>query len=66
MSDSKVKNKKLEIKLVRSIIGAKPDHVQTVRGLGLRKTNSVVVRNDDPCIRGMVNKINYLLAVKEL
>ena len=59
------KHKQLKIKLVRSPIGRKPDHKETLRGLGLRRMNQVVEREDTPCVRGMVNKINYLLQVEE-
>ncbi|BAO82271.1 MAG: 50S ribosomal protein L30 [Burkholderiaceae bacterium] len=53
----------LTIKLVRSPIGCRADHRATVRGLGLRKLNSVSVLQDTPAVRGMINKISYLLQV---
>jgi len=53
----------LTIKLVRSPIGCREDHRATVRGLGLRKLGSVSVLQDTPAIRGMINKIGYLLQV---
>ncbi|BAO79892.1 ribosomal protein L30/L7E [Serpentinimonas raichei] len=53
----------LTIKLVRSPIGCRADHRATVRGLGLRKINSVSVLQDTPAVRGMINKISYLLQV---
>ncbi|WP_029461328.1 50S ribosomal protein L30 [Serpentinimonas barnesii] len=53
----------LTIKLVRSPIGCREDHRATVRGLGLRKINSVSVLQDTPAVRGMINKISYLLQV---
>jgi large subunit ribosomal protein L30 len=36
-----------------------------VRGLGLRRTNHTVTVEDTPAIRGMINKVSYLLEVKE-
>jgi large subunit ribosomal protein L30 len=39
---------------------------RTVKALGLRKLNSVVVRPDNPSIRGMVNSISHLVKVEEL
>lgn len=60
------KVKKIEIKLVKSLIGRKPKHVVMARTLGLRKINSTVQHNLNPAILGMVNKINYLLDVKDL
>jgi large subunit ribosomal protein L30 len=53
----------VKIKLVRSPIGCKADHRATVRGLGLRKLNSVSELQDTPSVRGMINKISYLVAV---
>lgn len=59
------KKKLLEIKLKKSTIGRKPDHRATVKALGLRKINQVVVKEDTPVIRGMIKKISYLLEVVE-
>ena len=53
----------VKIKLVRSPIGCKQDHRATVRGLGLRKINSESVLEDTPAVRGMINKISYLVKV---
>ncbi len=55
--------KTVKIKLVRSPIGTKADHRATVRGLGLRKLNSVSEIEDTPATRGMINKIDYLVQV---
>ncbi|MFO1178637.1 MAG: 50S ribosomal protein L30, partial [Ottowia sp.] len=49
--------------LVRSPIGCKMDHRATVRGLGLRKLNSVRELQDTPAVRGMINKIDYLVRI---
>jgi len=49
--------------LVRSPIGCKQDHRDTVRGLGLRKLNRVSELEDTPSVRGMINKISYLVKV---
>jgi len=53
----------IKVKLVRSPIGCKEDHRATVRGLGLRKLNSESVLEDTPAVRGMINKISYLVKV---
>lgn len=53
----------VKIKLVRSPIGCKVSHRATVRGLGLRKLNSVSELQDTPAVRGMINKISYLVQV---
>jgi len=56
-------NPTVKIKLVRSPIGTKESHRATVRGLGLRKINSVSEWQDTPAVRGMINKISYLVKV---
>ena len=53
----------LKVQLVRSPIGTKQSHRDTVRGLGLRKLNSVAELEDTPAVRGMINKISYLVKV---
>jgi large subunit ribosomal protein L30 len=53
----------VKVQLVRSPIGCKEDHRATVRGLGLRKINSVSELQDTPSVRGMINKISYLIKV---
>jgi large subunit ribosomal protein L30 len=55
--------KTVTVKLVRSIIGTKHQHRATVRGLGLRGLNSESVLEDTPAVRGMINKIAYLVKV---
>ena len=59
MSDKKT----VTVKLVRSPIGTKLTHRATVRGLGLRKLNSVSELQDTPAVRGMINKIDYLVKI---
>lgn len=53
--------KKVKVTLVRSLIGTKESHRATVRGLGLRRLNSSSVLEDTPAVRGMINKVGYLL-----
>lgn len=53
----------LKVQLVRSPIGTKQSHRDTVRGLGLRKLNSVSELEDTPAVRGMINKIAYLVKI---
>jgi len=57
---------KLQITLVRSVIGRPETQRVTVKTLGLGKLNSTVVHNDNPAIRGMINKVSHLLAVTEI
>ena len=54
-------NKTLKVKLVRSAIGCKQSHRDTVRGLGLRRLNSVAELQDTAAVRGMINKVSYLV-----
>ncbi|MEI7739587.1 MAG: 50S ribosomal protein L30 [Burkholderiaceae bacterium] len=54
---------KVKVQLVRSPIGTKESHRATVRGLGLRGVNSVKELEDTPAVRGMINKISYLVRV---
>lgn len=56
---------KIRIKLVRSLIGRPEKHRRIVRGLGLRRINQVVEREDTPAIRGMVRKIPHLVQILE-
>ena len=58
--------KKLEITLVRSLIGSKPDQRATVEALGLKKTNQTVVKEENAAMLGMINKVSHLVSVKEL
>ena len=53
--------KTLKVKLVRSPIGTRESHRATIRGLGLRKLNSEAVLEDTPAVRGMINKVSYLV-----
>ncbi|MBF1163510.1 50S ribosomal protein L30 [Dechloromonas agitata] len=57
-------DKKITVKLVKSVIGTKQDHRATVRGLGLRKLNSIAVLEDTPAVRGMIQKVQYLVKVE--
>ena len=56
-------NSKVKLQLVRSLIGTRESHRATVRGLGLRHINSVSELQDTPAVRGMINKVSYLVKV---
>jgi len=56
----------IKLQLVRSPIGCKQSHRDTVRGLGLRRVNSSKVLIDTPEVRGMINKVDYLVTVSEV
>jgi large subunit ribosomal protein L30 len=53
----------VKVQLVRSPIGTKESHRATVRGLGLRKIRSTSELVDTPEVRGMINKVAYLVRV---
>ena len=56
----------LIITLVKSTIGALKDQQATVKALGLKKTNSTVVKPDNAAIRGMIFKVKHLVKVEEV
>ncbi len=51
------------VKLVRSVAGTRESHRATVRGLGLRRLNSEFTLEDTPAVRGMIDKVSYLVKV---
>ncbi|MDT0267770.1 LSU ribosomal protein L30P [Streptomyces zhaozhouensis] len=56
----------LKITQVRSRIGTKQNHRETLRSLGLRRINDVVVKEDRPEIRGMAKTVRHLVTVEEV
>lgn len=54
-------SKKIKVTLVKSVIGTKESHRACVRGLGLRKLNQTVEVEDTSAVRGMINKVYYLV-----
>lgn len=52
---------KIQVTLVKSLIGTKESHRACVRGLGLRRLNHTVMVEDTPAVRGMINKVYYLV-----
>ncbi|MSP96030.1 MAG: 50S ribosomal protein L30 [Betaproteobacteria bacterium] len=56
-------DKTIRVKLVKSTAGCKQSHRDTVRGLGLRRMNHTVELEDTPSVRGMINKVYYLVQV---
>ncbi|MCY0903263.1 MAG: 50S ribosomal protein L30 [Firmicutes bacterium] len=53
----------LQIKLVRSLIGRTEAQRRTVLSLGLRKIGHSVVREDNPSVRGMIDKVSHMVEV---
>ncbi len=57
---------KLKIRQVKSAINRSGMQKKTIRALGIRRLNQTVVHNDNPCIRGMVKKVEHLVQVEEI
>jgi len=55
--------KKIKVRLVKGLAGTRQDHRATVRGLGLKRINSVSELVDTPEVRGMINKVAYLVRI---
>lgn len=53
----------VKVSLVKSVIGTKQSHRDTVLGLGLKKIGQVRELEDTPAVRGMINKVAYLVKV---
>ncbi len=58
---AKAQGKKLKVTQIKSVIGTKPEHRASIRGLGLRRINHTVEVEDTPAVRGMINKVSYLV-----
>ena len=58
--------KKITVKQIKSVISTNPQQRATMRALGLRRINAVREHEDNPVIRGMIDKVNHLVEVKEV
>ena len=56
---------KLKVTLVKSTIGRVPKHRRTAEAMGLTKMHKTVVLPDNPCTRGQINQIEYMVKVEE-
>ena len=54
---------KIKVTLIKSPIGAKSNHRASVLGLGLRRMHETVEVEDTPAVRGMINRVNFLVKV---
>jgi large subunit ribosomal protein L30 len=57
---------KIKVTQIRSTIGRKSDQKRTIEALGLGKINRSRIHDDNPVIRGMVNKVCHLVKVEEI
>ncbi len=58
--------KKLRVTMIKSKYGRKPGHRECLQGMGLKRLNQSVELIDNSCIRGMINKVSYLVKVEEI
>ena len=57
--------KKIKVTLLKSPFGQLQSHKDTVRGLGLRRRHHTVEVEDTPAVRGMINKVAYMVKCEE-
>ena len=55
----------VKVTLIKSFFGRLPSHRATIKGLGLRRIHQMVELEDTSAIRGMINKVSYLLKVDQ-
>jgi large subunit ribosomal protein L30 len=63
VANTSASGKTVRVTLVRGLAGTRFDHRATVTGLGLGRVNSSRVLEDTPAVRGMINKVSYLVKV---
>ena len=57
--------KRIKVTLVKGLVGTIGKHRETVKGLGLRHREHTVEVEDTPAVRGMINRVSYLVRVEE-
>ncbi len=60
------KSSKLKVTQRASTIGRPKDQVATIEALGLRKIGQTKIFDDNPAIRGMIDKVRHLIEVEEI
>ncbi|ANP75454.1 MULTISPECIES: 50S ribosomal protein L30 [Vibrio] len=55
----------IKVTQTKSSIGRLPKHKACLKGLGLRRINHTVELEDTPCVRGMINKVYYMVKIEE-
>jgi large subunit ribosomal protein L30 len=58
--------KKIRVTQVKSVSGRLPAHKACITGLGLRRIRHSVELEDTACVRGMINKVSYMLTVEDI
>ena len=62
----KTETGKIKVTLVKSTIAILPQHKKIVAALGLKKVRSFRIHEENPCILGMIAKVNYLVKVEKI
>ena len=57
--------KQIKLRLIKSLNKRLAAHKACVRGLGLRRIGHIVSVEDTPAVRGMINRVSYLVAIEE-
>ena len=57
--------KKIKVTLVKGLTATKRTHRESVKGLGLKRRSHTVELVDTPAVRGMINRVSYLVKVEE-
>ncbi|MBN2049470.1 MAG: 50S ribosomal protein L30 [Spirochaetales bacterium] len=63
---AKKKEQRVRIELIRSCIGRKPEHVKTVKALGLKRLHHTIEKDASPAVMGMIRSVAFMLKVEEL
>ena len=64
-SKPEASGKKIKVTLVKGLTATKHKHRESVKGLGLKHREHTVEVADTPAIRGMINRVSYLVKVEE-
>lgn len=65
-STESAKINKIRVTQTKSVSGRLPVHKACIIGLGLRRIRHSVMLEDTPCIRGMINKVSYMVTVEDI
>ena len=65
MSSTEKNTGTVKVRLVKGLRGSQAKHRLSVRALGLNKLNDVLELKDSPQVRGLINKVHYLVKVEE-
>ena len=57
---------RLKVTQIKSEIGGKPNQRETIRTLGLKRIGDIVVKDDSPVVRGLINAVAHLVKVEEI